>query len=229
MHLFKKYDNIFLVIKMKSPFDGISELQKHKLIKLLKTHTYIFNKNEEILPTSKNENIICILLEGKAHIVNISYNGEEYISEKLEKESVFGTNISGIDYNEYQIRAVEPSKVLVIQYKQLLDSENIDHKYYNIFLNNLFMIITKKLGENNNRIKILTRKSIREKLLAFFENEYKISRSKYIYLKTSFKDLADYLSVNKSAMHRELRNLKDENFIKVDGKRITLLYTPNIM
>lgn len=229
MHLFEKYDNIFLVIKMKSPFDGISELQKHKLIKLLKTHTYIFNKNEEILPTSKNENIICILLEGKAHIVNISYNGEEYISEKLEKESVFGTNISGIDYNEYQIRAVEPSKVLVIQYKQLLDSENIDHKYYNIFLNNLFMIITKKLGENNNRIKILTRKSIREKLLAFFENEYKISRSKYIYLKTSFKDLADYLSVNKSAMHRELRNLKDENFIKVDGKRITLLYTPNIM
>lgn len=229
MHLFEKYDNIFLVIKMKSPFDGISELQKHKLIKLLKTHTYIFNKNEEILPTSKNENIICILLEGKAHIVNISYNGEEYISEKLEKESVFGTNISGIDYNEYQIRAVEPSKVLVIQYKQLLDSENIDHKYYNIFLNNLFMIITKKLGENNNRIKILTRKSIREKLLAFFENEYKISRSKYIYLETSFKDLADYLSVNKSAMHRELKNLKDEKFIKVDGKRITLLYTPNIM
>lgn len=229
MHLFENYDNIFLVIKMNSPFDGISELQKHKLIKLLRTHTYTFNKNEEILPTSKNENIICILLEGKAQIVNISYNGEEYISEKLEKESVFGTNISGIDYNEYQIIAVEPSKVLVIQYKQLMNPENVDHKYYNIFLNNLFMIITKKLGENNNRVKILTRKSIREKLLAFFENEYKISRSKYIYLKTSFKDLADYLSVNKSAMHRELRNLKDENFIKVDGKRITLLYTPNIM
>lgn len=214
---------------MNGPFDGISELQKHKLMKLLKTHTYIFNKNEEILSTSKNENIICILLEGTAHIVNISYNGEEYISEKLEKDSVFGTNISGIDYNEYQIRAVEPCKVLVIQYKELVSAENVEHRYYNIFLNNLFTIITKKLGENNNRIKILTRKSIREKLLAFFENEYRITRSKYIYLPSSFKDLADYLSVNKSAMHRELKNLKDEKFIKVDGKRITLLYTPSIM
>ena len=213
---------------MINPFDGISELQKTKLIKLLKAHTYKFNKNEEILPTSKNENIICILLEGKANIYNISYNGEEYISEKLEVNSLFGTYVSGIDYNEFQIRAIEQSTVLVIPYKDLVNSENIDHRYYNIFQKNVFEIIAKKLRDNNNRIKILTRKSIREKLLAYFENCYKVSRSKYIYLETNFKDLADYLSVNKSAMFRELRNLKDERFIKVDGKRITLLYTPSI-
>ena len=163
-----------------------------------------------------------------ANIVNISYNGEEYISEKLYENSIFGTYISGIDSNEYQIRAVEPSTVLVIQHKKLMEPENIEHKYFNIFFYNIYSIITKKLRDNNNRIKILTRKSIREKLLAYFENSYKISRSKYIYLETNFKDLADYLSINKSAMFRELRNLKDEKFIKVDGKRITLLYTPNI-
>ena len=213
---------------MINAFDGISELQKTKLKKLLQAHTYKFNKGEEILPTSKNENIICILLEGQANIVNISYNGEEYISEKLYENSIFGTYISGIDSNEYQIRAVEPSTVLVIQHKKLMEPENIEHKYFNIFFYNIYSIITKKLRDNNNRIKILTRKSIREKLLAYFENSYKISRSKYIYLETNFKDLADYLSINKSAMFRELRNLKDEKFIKVDGKRITLLYTPNI-
>lgn len=215
-------------MKMINAFDGISELQKTKLKKLLQAHTYKFNKGEEILPTSKNENIICILLEGQANIVNISYNGEEYISEKLYENSIFGTYISGIDSNEYQIRAVEPSTVLVIQHKKLMEPENIEHKYFNIFFYNIYSIITKKLRDNNNRIKILTRKSIREKLLAYFENSYKISRSKYIYLETNFKDLADYLSINKSAMFRELRNLKDEKFIKVDGKRITLLYTPNI-
>lgn len=213
---------------MISPFEGISELQKTKLIKLLRAHTYKFNKNEEILPKSKNENIICILLDGYANIYNISYNGEEYISEKLYENSLFGTYVSGIDYNEFQIRAIEPSTILVIPYKDLIASENIEHRYYNIFLKNVFEIVAKKLRENNNRIKILTRKSIREKLLAYFENSYKVSRSKYIYLETNFKDLADYLSVNKSAMFRELKNLKDERFIKVDGKRITLLYTPCI-
>ena len=213
---------------MISPFDGISELQKTKLIKLLKAHIYKFNKNEEILPTSKNENIICILLDGQANIYNISYNGEEYISEHLSENSLFGTYISGIDYNEYQIRATELSTVLVIPYKDLVNNENAEHRYYNLFLKNVFEIIAKKLRDNNDRIRVLTRKSIREKLLAYFENRYKISRSKYIYLETNFKDLADYLSVNKSAMFRELRNLKDERFIKVDGKRITLLYTPNV-
>ena len=213
---------------MINPFDSISELQKAKLRKLLQAHIYKFNKNEEILPTAKNENTICILLEGQANIYNISYNGEEYISEKLVENSLFGTYISGIDYNEYQIRATEPCTVLVIQYKNLMDCENQSHKYFNTFLANVFEIIAKKLRDNNNRIKILTRKSIREKLLAYFENSYKIHRSKYIYLETNFKDLADYLSINKSAMFRELRNLKDERFIKVDGKRITLLYTPNV-
>lgn len=216
----------FWVINMNSPFDGITELQKNKLFKLLATHIYTFNKNEEVLQTLKNDNIICILLEGYAHIININYNGEENLVEELYENSVFGTNISDIDYSEYQVRAIEDSKVLVIDYKKLVDYKNINHNYYNVFVINLFEIVNSKLKMNNDRIRILTKKSIRDKLLAFFENEYKKSRSKFIYLPNNFKDLADYLSINRSAMFRELKYLKDEKFIKIDGKKITLLYTP---
>lgn len=216
----------FWVINMNSPFDGITELQKNKLFKLLATHIYTFNKNEEVLQTLKNDNIICILLEGYAHIININYNGEENLVEELYENSVFGTNISDIDYSEYQVRAIEDSKVLVIDYKKLVDYKNINHNYYNVFIINLFEIVNSKLKMNNDRIRILTKKSIRDKLLAFFENEYKKSRSKFIYLPNNFKDLADYLSINRSAMFRELKYLKDEKFIKIDGKKIILLYTP---
>lgn len=215
-------------MKMNSPFTGISELQKHKLFKILQTHEYSFNKNEEILSTLKGENIICILLEGHAQIVSISYNGEENLIEELYTDSIFGTNISNISDSEYQITALEKSKVLVIDYNKLIDIKNINYSYYNVFLTNLFDIINSKFRESNDRIKILTKKSIRDKLLAFFENEYIKTRSKYIYLPTNFKDLADYLSVNRSAMFREIKYLKEEKFIKVDGNRITLLYTPNV-
>lgn len=215
-------------MNMNSPFTGISELQKHKLFKILQTHEYSFNKNEEILSTLKGENIICILLEGHAQIVSISYNGEENLIEELYTDSIFGTNISNISDSEYQITALEKSKVLVIDYNKLIDTKNINYSYYNVFLTNLFDIINSKFRESNDRIKILTKKSIRDKLLAFFENEYIKTRSKYIYLPTNFKDLADYLSINRSAMFRELKYLKEEKFIKVDGNRITLLYTPNV-
>ena len=43
-------------------------------------------------------------------------------------------------------------------------------------------------------------------------------------LNQTFKDLADYLSVDRSAMFRELKHLKNEGFIEVNGRKITLLY-----
>ena len=74
------------------------------------------------------------------------------------------------------------------------------------------------------RIRILEKKQIRDKLLEFFDIEYKKSHSKFIYLPFSLKDLADYIAVNRSAMFRELKHLKDEKFIEIKDKRITLLY-----
>ena len=50
------------------------------------------------------------------------------------------------------------------------------------------------------------------------------SGSKYIYLPYNFSDLANYLSIDRSAMSRELGYLKEEGFISIKGKRITLLY-----
>ena len=213
---------------MINPFEGLSELQKRKLLEKLETHIYSFNENEEILPTLKSKNIFCILLEGYAKIISTNYLGEETLIEDLLENSVFSTNISGIDNVEFQIKAIEFSKVLIIDYNKLIDDKNINLPYYNIFILNLFKIINLKMKDNNNRIKILTKKNIRDKLLAFFENEYKETRSQNIYLPYNFKDLADYLSINRSAMFRELRNLKDENFIKISGKKITLLYIPVI-
>ncbi len=213
---------------MINPFDGLSNSQRAKLLHKLESHIYKYNKNEEILATLKATNIICILVEGHAQILNINYLGEETLVEDLFENSVFGTNISSIDSTECEIRALEPCKIIVIDYNKLINTDNIETSYYNKFIFNLFVIINSRFKENNDRIQILTKKSIRDKLLAFFENEYRKNRSQRIFLSSNLKNLADYLAVNRSAMFRELKSLKEENFIKVDGKKITLLYVPNI-
>lgn len=215
-------------VNMNNIFEGISELQKNKLFKLLAAHIYSFNKNQEMLSTLTNDNIICVLLEGSANIVNLDYNGNEFLVESLSENSVFGTSISDINNNECHIRALKDSKVLVIDYNNLFNSDNMNHIYFKIFFNNLFEIMNNKLIEKNHRLSILTKKTIREKLLKYFEVQYVKKRSNVIYLTNSLKDLADYLAINRSAMFRELKNLKDEKFIKIDGKKVTLLYTPQI-
>lgn len=102
--------------------------------------------------------------------------------------------------------------------------ENTNHNYFNIFLSNLFDIINTKYRETNERVKVLEKKQIREKLLKFFEIEHRKSHSKNIYLSFPFKDLADYLAIDRSAMFRELKHLKDDKLIEVDGRKIKILY-----
>ena len=209
---------------MNSPFADLSALQLTKLFDLLEVHTYTFNKNEEILPTIKNGNIIGIILQGFAQIVFIEYNGNEIIMENLYKESVFGTNISATNNENCQIIAKETTEVLVIDYNKLINPKNVKHMYYNVFLTNLFDIINIKFRERNERIRILEKKQIREKLLEFLEIEYKKRHSKVITLPFSLKSLADYMAVNRSAMFREIKGLKDDKIIDIQGKKITLLY-----
>lgn len=209
---------------MTKPFDNLSASQINKLYDLLGVHIYKFQKNQEVLPTIKNGNIIGIILKGCAQILNIEYNGNEIITETLVKDSVFGTNISATNSENYQIIAKEITEVVVIDYDKLINPANLKFNYFNIFFRNIFDIINLKFKERNERIRILEQKQIRNKLLEYFEIEHKKTRLKYINLPFAFRDLADYLAINRSAMFRELKNLKEEKFIEVNNRKITLLY-----
>ena len=210
---------------MTAPFEGLTKSQINKLLDLLGVHVYKFNKNQEILPTIKNENIVGIILEGYAQILNIEYNGNEIVIDNLYKDSIFGTNISLTNSENYQIIAKQDTDVLVIDYDKLINPQNLNHNYFNIFFRNLFDIINIKMKEKNERIKVLEKKQIREKLLEYFEMEYKKGHlNNNIFLSFSFKDLADYLAINRSAMFRELKHLKEEKLIEVNNRKVTLLY-----
>ena len=210
---------------MATPFEGLTRSQINKLLDLLGVHVYKFNKNQEILPTIKNENIVGIILDGYAQILNIEYNGNEIVIDNLYKDSVFGTTISLTNSENYQIIAKQDTEVLVIDYDKLINPQNLNHNYFNIFFRNLFDIINIKMKEKNERIKVLEKKQIREKLLEYFEMEYKKGHlNNNIFLSFSFKDLADYLAINRSAMFRELKHLKEEKLIEVNNRKVTLLY-----
>ena len=211
-------------MKMRLPFEGLTKLQIGKLLVLLGVHRYKYTKGEEIIPTIKNDNIIGIILDGFAQIINIEYNGNELVQENLGKDSVFGTTISATNSESCQIIAKEDTEVLIIDYSRLMRPENLAHNYFNIFLSNLYDIMSNKFRETNERVKVLEKKQIREKLLKFFEIEHKKSHSKNIYLNFALKDLADYLAVDRSAMFRELKHLKDDKLIEVDGRKIKILY-----
>ena len=208
---------------MNKLFNKINVKEQTKLLKLLETNVFNFKKDTIILSTIK-ENIIGVILQGYAQIIRTDYNGNRTIIEELEENDIFGSSISSLSSNECQIITKEDTKVLIIDYDRIIELENNSFPYYNQFIKNLLEITTNIIDEKNERIEILTKKTIRDKLLEYFNIYSKKHGTRIIYLPFSFTDLADYLAVDRSAMSRELKYLKEEGFINSKGRRITLLY-----
>ncbi len=208
---------------MNKLFNKINVKEQTKLLKLLETNVFNFKKDTIILSTIK-ENIIGVILQGYAQIIRTDYNGNRTIIEELEENDIFGSSISSLSSNECQIITKEDTKVLIIDYDRIIELENNSFPYYNQFIKNLLEITTNIIDEKNERIQILTKKTIRDKLLEYFNIYSKKHGTKIIYLPFSFTDLADYLAVDRSAMSRELKYLKEEGFINTKGRIITLLY-----
>ena len=206
-----------------NPFFNITDDDKIKLLKDLEALTYTFDKNEEILKKIKNRNYIGIILEGIIQIIKTDYNGNRTIIEELTDNDIFGSKISSLSNNEYTITTKDKTNIIIIDYEQLIKSNNTNN-YYNKFIKNLLEIIINSINDKNNRIEILTKKTIRNRLLEYFKIVSLKNKSKNIYLPFTFTDLADYLAIDRSAMTRELKNLKEEGFIEIKNKRITLLY-----
>lgn len=204
-------------------FHNITDKNKEKLLYTLESHTFTFPKNTRILTRVKDDNIIGFVVSGYMQIVRTDFNGNITIIEELEENDVFGTLLSSLNNSEYDIVTKEDTKIIIIDYNRIINEEN-NPTYFNQFIKNLLEIATKKINAKNERIEILTKKTIRDKLLEYFKIISEKNGSRIIYLTLTYTELADYLAVDRSAMSRELKNLKDEGFIKTDHKKITLLY-----
>lgn len=209
---------------MTNLFHNISDKNKEKLLKLLEANTFTYKKDMTILSTSKNENIIGIVASGYIQIIKNDYNGNRIIIEELEENSVFGSMFSSISNNEYEVITKEESKIIIMEYDRIIANAKDNLSFYNQFIQNLLQIVSNKINEKNDRIEILTEKTIRNKLLKYFQIISKKNGSKNIYLPFTFTELAEYIAVDRSAMSRELKNLKEEGFIEIKSRKITLLY-----
>ena len=69
---------------------------------------------------------------------------------------------------------------------------------------------------------MLACRSIREKLLCFFEQLADEHGSRTFPLPFSLSALADYISADRSAMMREMRKMREEGLICTEGRSVTL-------
>ena len=94
--------------------------------------------------------------------------------------------------------------------------------YINVFQKGDYILV----NEYKNGVRKYNKYKFKSSL--YFRNNTKNSNNRIVYLPFTLTDLADYLAVNRSAMSRELKNLKDEGFIEIKNKKIKLLFDADI-
>lgn len=211
-------------MKITNLFKNIPTDEIEGLIKTLKGRRVTFKKDMTILSNLNNINEVGIIITGQASIIRIDYNGNRTIVSDLKINDLFGGCFQDYMNEEMSVIADEETEVLFMEYDKLLGISGKNSVYHVTIIENMIDILMKKINAYNRRIEILNKRSIRDKLLEFFHMLEKEQCSHTIKLPFNYTVLADYIAVDRSAMMRELKNLKDEEIIKAENRRITLIY-----
>ena len=125
---------------------------------------------------------------------------------------MFSANHSFYLKNPSTITSVQNPKqrVLFIAYEHVIKRCENACKFHSQLVSNLLQMIAQRASQQANRIYVLSRNSIRKKIMTYLNSIAAEKQTKTVILPMSYTTFAEYLSVDRSAMMRELKNLADE-------------------
>lgn len=209
---------------MTNLFKNISEKHIDKLLHVLKANTISYRKNVDILSNTNMDDFFAIIEEGNIQLIYNDYDGNKTIIEEFHEGEIFSSLISQIQSEEITCITKDKTKITYIEFNQITNNEIIKTDSYIIFIKNLIKILSEQVTSKNNRIELLTKRTTRDKILEYFKMQSTEKGSKTFTLPITYTELANYLSVDRSAMTREIKYLKEEGFIETSGRKISLLY-----
>ena len=137
-------------------FNGINEKDLEKLLKCLDAKNISFKKGSTIINNASNTNILSIITKGSASII-----------ENLKENDIFEAKMFNLINNELSLIALEDTEITLISYDKIINKCEKNCYYHNILINNILKLVIDKLNFAYERIQILTKKTIREKLLEY--------------------------------------------------------------
>ena len=92
-------------------------------------------------------------------------------------------------------------------------------------LKGVIRMLARHNSKLNDQFKFMNKKTIREKLMAYFTHLSQEVNSNYFTIPFNKTDLASYLAVDRSAMSTELKRMKEEKIIDYDKREFHLIAT----
>lgn len=212
------------VLKRTKLFSGVCDDDISTMLTCLGARLLTYKKGEHVLRQGEHLSDILVLAEGSLHIQRDDYWGNRSILGHIGVGEIFGEAYvapeSGTLLND--VIAVEDSAVFFFDVKRVISTCSSACRFHTMVVQNLFFAISEKNRGLVQKLDYMSRRTTREKLLSYLSEEAKKQNSASITLPFNRQQLADYLSVDRSAMSNELCKMRDEGLLEFEKNRFRL-------
>lgn len=202
-------------------FKDLSELELKYLLDNINYRVADYQKGEIIAIEGDTCLSVGIVLKGTIEVQKLFQSGEVFTLKRLKQGNLFGEVIVFSEAKVYPstIVAVQKSTIFFLNRVNILKSFDYNKKV----LNNFIGVLSNRILMLNNRIKNISFKSIRQKIVNFLLEYYKKTGSNKLILPYTRLEMSEYLGVPRPSLSRELQNLKNENYIDYKKNIVNIL------
>lgn len=181
-------------------------------------------KDEIVLLAGNKATDVGIVLSGRMQVLKEDIMGNQSILTELSEADLFAETFAcaGISTSPVTVVAVTACEVLFIRFTNIITGCANACNFHNKLVENMLKLISQKNLMLQVKIDILSQRSIRDKLLHYFGFLKEQQKKNTVITPFNRTELADYLCVDRSAMSRELSNMKDEGILDFDKNQFTI-------
>lgn len=213
------------ILKRTKLFAGISEEEIGSMLSCLDARLQEYKKGEYVLRQGEHLSHITVLVSGELHIQRDDYWGNRAIVNRIGVGEMFGEAYiapeSGALLND--VVAVEDSAVIFFDLRKMMTVCSSACRFHSMVVQNLFFAISEKNRMLVQKLGHISKRSTREKLISYLSEEAKKHNSSSFTIPFNRQQLADFLSVDRSAMSNELCKMRDEGLLEFEKNQFKLM------
>lgn len=216
----------YLKVLKKCPlFLEIEEKSLLRMLVCLGAKTKTFDKKNSIIDEGDPARNIAILLSGKANVIGIDYYGNRNIISRVLPSDIISEDFACAEVDSVPITVVAEDicEVMFIDCSHIMHTCQNNCGFHGQMIFNLMKNLAKKSVSFQEKIEITSKRTTREKLLAYLEIESKKAGKRTFEIPFDRQELSDYLEVNRSGLSAEISKLRDEGVLESHKRSFKLL------
>ena len=213
------------ILKDSRLFAGVKKEDIRAMMSCMSAKISSYKKGEYIFRQGDILNNLFIVLEGSVHIQSDDYWGNRSILNEVNKGGIFGEAYAVHNTSPTLNDAVasNDSVIAVFSLKKMMTVCSNMCRFHSLVIENLVDILATNNLSLVQKLTHITKRSTREKLISYLSLQSKLNHSSSFSIPFNRQQLADFLSIDRSAMSNELCKMRDEGLIEFHKNNFTLL------